>query len=67
MPVWGNRVVMTTDPIKLKENKKIAKNLSAEIEKTRERRQSMEIFQHQQVENLKQLKRQKTRRPEIDL
>ena len=60
MPVWGNRVVMTTDPIKLKENKKIAKNLSAEIEKTRERRQSMEIFQHQQVENLKQLKRQKT-------
>ena len=60
MPVWGNRVVMTTDPIKLKENKKIAKNLSAEIEKTRERRKSVEIYQHQQVENLKQLKRQKT-------
>ena len=24
MPIWGNRIVMTTDPIKLQENKKIA-------------------------------------------
>ena len=59
MPIWGNRIVMTTDPIKLQENKKIAKEnehlLSTQIEKMRERRKSLKEFQHD-VENLKRKK-----------
>ena len=59
MPIWGNRIVMTTDPIKLQENKKNATEnehlLSKQIEKMRERRKSLKEFQHD-IENLKRKK-----------
>ena len=59
MPIWGNRFVMTTGPIKLQENKKIAKEneqlLLTQIENMRERRKSLKEFQHD-VENLKRKK-----------
>ena len=59
MPIWGNRFVMTTGPIKLQENKRIAKEneqlLLTQIENMRERRKSLKEFQHD-VENLKRKK-----------
>ena len=59
MPIWGNRFVMTTGPIKLQENKRTAKEneqlLLTQIENMRERRKSLKEFQHD-VENLKRKK-----------
>ena len=59
MPIWGNRFVMTTGPIKLQENIRIAKEneqlLLTQIENMRERRKSLKEFQHD-VENLKRKK-----------